>query len=714
MKKFPNIWLNLAVLLSFTGLGGFMSCSKTVIPDYIENQISYNSEITDIHSVVWERSSQGVYSFYLSPVQNVVSADQLGSDYLKIETGNITGFNAQTDAFTLKYGGIELNEKSKDSGCSKFVLQIKFDFTTSAFDLKVELCTKSGDVLAASYSGQAGHLTPAFAQNQIIYKDNAIKIESVLWEAKEDGKYDLYLSPRKRLQTFEELIEKNDYLKLETMHIDGAVKENYKIVYSNLQLTPQTSYIDVNMSVNLENDKLVLKIYALTQDMEELNAGYEGAAMKIQPMQLNNQWQLNRETAKTIYSSIEWRNKEFTDFYLSDQTCIHSPEEAAGSEYIKITVSNPVAENIDLSKAEGIQIVYGSLDSKEADILSGSLRIYKNDKHNSLIVQMDAVIDGNRLRADWNGKYTVGYISADKFDFTTTEGELISTELNRIFVNSSPATNTFAFGLNPDAQSVEDLKDRYAVQFNVSNLNQEINLEQSQAYNLKIFDYINYVIYDSSKELVQGKLNIWNDGTSKVYFELDAILGNGIHVTAEWFGDITDVDEFDITPVKPFHPNFKITQENGDVTKDEDVIELQIRDNPNFQSNISGAAFDAFEFYFVNKYTEGAGVDDPSATPVLVVNKEYIGQENIDLTQKASIFDFQYLPFNNSGIASPSDWSGTTDNGTLTIIKDGDNWKISFSVLDFGKWWSWGEPNGTKATFTAEWEGRASEYRGNK
>ena len=690
----------------------YEGAARRLMPVVTKNEIDYNGDKTMLGASAWKRDAEGMYTFYIAS-QEITDTEAIEGNYLKLETKNPTNFDVQKDAFTLTYGDLVFTEKSAQSGYAKFELEVGFNPATAALALRAEIHSESGDVLMAAYAGDAKYLRPAPVQNQIVLNQNAVKIESVVWEVLKDGRYQLYLSPRKGLTTYEELMAENDFLLLETAQVNGAVENDYKVVYNQLSLTPETACIDRELQVTLQDDQLTLQLYALTQAQEEWNVGYQGAAAKIQPMTLSNQWQLNRETAQDIQSAVEWRSRDYTTFYLCHEASVTAPEQLEGTEFIQITVPNPVAEEIDLATAKDVQIVCGNLDSKQAASLTGSLRISKNEMHKSLIVRLDATMGDNRLRADWKGGYAVGYTSTNTLTFTTAEGETLSASLSKIFVNTTSATNSVAFGLKENPATVEELMDRYAVQFNVSDLNQDITLETSKEYSLKVFDYLTYQTFDSSKETMKGALKVWNDGSEKLYFFLDAALDNGIHVVAEWYGDPTAAEAFDLTPVKPFRPNFKITQENGDVTKDEDIIELQVRENPNFQSNVSGATFSAYEFYFVNKYTAGSGVNDASATPVLVVNKDYIGKENIDLTQKAAIFDFQYQAFNASGIASPTDYSGTTDKGSLTVKKEGDNWKITFSVLDFGNWWGWGDPSGTKATFTAEWDGPASAYTGN-
>ena len=689
----------------------FEGAASRLMPQVDKNEINYNGDQTSLQASAWKRDAEGLYTFYMAP-QEIGDAEQLEGKFLKLSTSNPANFDAQNDAFTLTYGDLVLTQQSVKSGYNKFNLELGFNPATSQLGVAVEAHSESGDVLLASYAGQSHHLRPAVADGTMALNGQAVQIASVVWEKQKDGNLSLYLSPRKGIATYEELQAENDYLQLQAAAFDGPLTGSYQLAYGNFTLQQGTECIDCQLSATLHDGQLALQLYALTADFNELYAGYQGKAYEIEPMPLKNQWQVDREPALAIRSALEWRGREATEFYLCN-TEVGTPQQTLGTDFIRIVMPQPVAEQTDLSQAEGVRIVCGNLDSDQAKQLSGSLRISKNELHKSLIVSLDAELDGVHLRAEWNGAYRVGYASTNTLALTTVEGETLTAQLPTVFINSTSATHCLAFGLNEQAATVHELMDRYALQFNVTDLNQQIDLAQSQTYNLKVFDYANFLTFDSSKESVEGTLDVWTDGTSKVYFYLDATFGNGIHALAEWFGDCTATEEFDLTPVKPFKPNFKITQADGEVTKEEEIIELQVRENPNFQSNVSGATFHAFEFYFVNKHSAASGVNDASATPVLVVSKDYIGHENIDLTQNACIFDFQYRAFHNSGIASPTEWSGTTDRGTLTVLQDGDNWKISFEVLNFGNWWGWGDPSGDKSVFTAEWEGPASPYTGN-
>ena len=92
MKKILNYWTNLAIISIIILAGSLSSCSDDdnddkKAPDNntdkeLVNQIRYNTDVSDVRSVVWERNSSGVYSIYLSSKESVNSIEELGTDYM--------------------------------------------------------------------------------------------------------------------------------------------------------------------------------------------------------------------------------------------------------------------------------------------------------------------------------------------------------------------------------------------------------------------------------------------------------------------------------------------------------------------------------------------------------------------------------------------------------------------------------------------------------
>ncbi len=678
--------------------------ARRLMPAVAENEVNVNGEKFALNYSAWKRNAEGVYTFFVAPDEQ--SAD---NRVISIEMKNPMNFDLSKDAFTLKYDNIELNEKSLKTGYSKLDVRFGFDPATAQFAMKVEALSEKGDAFTASYSGAARHMRPEAADNAIVLNNESTAINSVVWEMTEDGMYHICLSPRKGLVTYEELIKENDYMMITVAEANGALKGQFEISFKDMTLNAGSQYLDREINVLLQDGKLTMKIYALLQDGNEMNAAYEGTVEKIRPMELHNQWQIDRGTIETIASAVEWRSGNLVNFYLCNKSGVETPESIADAAYVRISVPKGYANNIDLAGNTEVKIVCGDLATESAKEIAGTLNISKNDLHKSVTIRMDATIDGRRLRADWTGVYAVGYDSANNLKIELPDKTVREVALSTVFINSTKITNAIAFGTKENPTDVNSLKEGFAIQVNVTSLENEIVLEESKDYRVQLFDYTNYVTCDSSKGGMTGTLNTWSDGKGMVYFLLRASI-EGFSINAEWYGKVTDAEAFDLTPVKPFRPNFKIIQENGDVAKDETVIELQVREDPNYQSNVSGARMDAYVFYFVNRYTAAGGIDDVSATPVLAINKSCVGQGEIDITKGEALFDFKYLAFNNMGIASPSNYTGTTDKGTLLVTKEGDDWTISFSVLDYGNWYGWGGSSGSKATFTAEWKGKGTPY----
>ena len=158
-----QVTLSIAALAALCGLS--LSCTKTVIDDNeqnneeppapeLENQIEYNGgEWEMIFSSIYEVSEDDVYTFYLSPEENVSSVIGM------LEKGNALIVNVASpdgevdtavDDFEISYG--ELNVSKDDMADVKaLALSVTFDEQTSVLTLSLDLTMTDGTTLKAAF-----------------------------------------------------------------------------------------------------------------------------------------------------------------------------------------------------------------------------------------------------------------------------------------------------------------------------------------------------------------------------------------------------------------------------------------------------------------------------------------------------------------------------------------------------------------------------------
>ena len=574
---------------------------------------------------------------------------------------------------------------------------------------------------------------PYQLRNEIMLGNQIASVKSVVWEKDQDTDlYTFYLTPRAGVQFVDEVLRVNDFAKVEVDAPKGKIDPKtarFSVNYESLSLsnaTPESDLVvfDMMAELNEESNVLNLKVLAATIEGQTLNITFNGneknGVRKATLPILSNQFQVKKSISK-IGSVVERRHFDHTVLYLyTEKDVTTTPEEGAPSDYMMISFNKTTKGTVDfgLAPKDAYQIVYGDLDSNNAQTIEGSLKVSSNTL-NQKIITLESKIDGVYVRASWKGAYFAAYESSNSISVTSVEGETATASLKKMFRANIDNTNLFYMGLNENATNLEELiEGQFALQFNVATIGKTIDLAKDNNYNLILHDYATYKSYNSRKEGIRGTLTTAYDpqgNKNLVYIRVDAEFVDGPKIACEWYGILTTVEQGDLTPVRP-EQTFKIYAKNGiDVEKEVVITEVQMRENNNFQSSMSGERFPAYEFYFVNEMTAiNGGVDYAEATPKIVINKEYVGKGVVDLTQKLPIFEFAYKPFNASGIASPSSWSGTTDRGTISVSQSGDNWKIEFEVLDYGDWYGWGGKSGSQKIFKVVYEGPVAAYTGRK
>ena len=579
---------------------------------------------------------------------------------------------------------------------------------------------------------------PYELKNEFMFNEEIIPIQSIVWEKdQETDLYTFYITPRKGLQYVDDVLKVDDYVKLEVENPSGVINPEtsvWAVNYKTIKASNKTRAVEQKplniraFTVELNEAKGTLNmsvIFGVNASQECINLNFHGNEMnglrKATLPTLLKQWQYKKDFT-TIQSVMEQRYVDHNELYLAAEANVTDrPAEDAAFEYIKLSVDNSVEEEvIDLATADlaKVEVSYGEVSNQTAKSIEGTLKIAKSGAHN-VNIELEALIDGKLLRAAWSGNYFANYEAANTLSLTpAADQEPINLNLTTVFRDTRVDTNMFYAGVNPDAKTLEELMDSYAFQFNIAELGGEVDLATASNYNLKVFDYKTYKTYDSAKMGLTGTLTTELDPQGEnehlVLIRLNAEFVNGPKVVMDWYAPVTPVDGVDITPVDPFVPYIKITSKKGEVIADMEITQLQIQEVNDDYGHVGGTHMTKGKrFYFINEKTylpDLGSYDSAASTPCLMFNDEYLNQENIDLTQKNPIFEFEYRPFNSSGFASPSDWMGTTQKGTATVKQDGKNWYIKVEILDWAE--KWGMMSGTENTITIEWKGPATAYQG--
>ena len=233
------------------------------------------------------------------------------------------------------------------------------------------------------------------------------------------------------------------------------------------------------------------------------------------------------------------------------------------------------------------------------------------------------------------------------------------------------------------------------------------------------------ITYDASKMVVTGTVRVIDAGSNNYYLSVDAVFEEGPTVKAEWFGSVTTEDSaFSeiLTPVEPFRPKIQVCRPDGSTIIDWTIVNVQVRHDPKYSFGGGGEKTSAYIFYFVKE--DGAYVDSPLNVPFLAVNDDNLFCDIANMKDKADLewqFKFTYQSGETLLSKAPGDYghpvpyntARTPDESSLSIQKDGTQWKITFQMKDWGVLQN-GSPNptGTNNTLVIQWEGPLTKYSG--
>lgn len=598
---------------------------------------------------------------------------------------------------------------------------------------------------------------PVTLNDQIEYNGgDLIDIKSAVYAVDEENAnlFTFYLSPTEGIETVKQMEDAGNYLKVMVEEPAGTVDTQaqlFSIDYEDISVskTSMVGYANVNLSVNLleQTSHLVLYVDVKTENGKTLLARYNNTCTLYELPTLNNQYGIDDQATK-IGSVVEYVDfaAGTTTYYVYEKEGVTAPSEEtpAGltiqldSDFDPKQIVNGrlVAGSkleIDFSTDDMQKVSVQSGTFQSASGMAGTLTLQKDRTDISkLSVKLDIKGADQRLRANYNyGTVNPAYKSSDHLKVSVTDDAVMDGDLTELFNYFQTGVHQFAFGI--PATDPEEPKEgvaalttgRYAVHINVAeaNLGKTLDLSKSGEVGLFVYDYETYKTYDASKMDVTGTVRVIDAGSNNYYLSVDAVFQDGPTVKAEWFGSVTTEDSaFSeiLTPVEPFRPKIQVCRPDGSTIIDWTIANVQVRHDPNYSIG-GGVKTSAYIFYFVKE--GGSYVDSPLNVPFLAVNDDNLSCNIANMKDEADLkwqFKFTYqsgetlLYKGTGGYGHPVPYEARTpDESSLSIQKDGTQWKITFQMKDWGVL-QYGSPNptGTNNTLVIQWEGPLTKYSG--
>lgn len=634
--------------------------------------------------------------------------------------------------------------------------------------LSAALITTSCKKDDADNGGNGGEPTPppVSLTDQFEYDGgDPIDIKSVVYEIDENDSevYNFYLSPSEGISTVKGMENADDYLKIVVKKPHGEVDtaaEDFSVAYEDIsvnKLTLATDVEKIQLSTRLLelSNQFVLYLDVTMKSGKTLLARYNNECVQYKLPVLKNQYALD-DAVKKIGSIVEWVDLTAgtTTYYLYEAEGVTSAPTTETPAGVTIRIPSDIdAEKIvdgrltagstleiDLSTADLSKLSIQSGDFAIAEGATGTLTLKKDrGDDQKLSVTLDVKSSNSRLRASFdNGAIAMGYQSSNHMKITINNEAVVDADLSALYRYEYMGGYQFAVGV-PDAAAEEPQKGvasltsgHFSVQFNVAALDLGKTLDLSSLANLEspddavfkfyLYDYKTYTTYDptmASGKGATGTIRTIAVGEDTYYVKIDVQFPNGPSVEAEWYGSYTNStsDLADVlTPVKPYEPQLIIQKSDGTILPDWTIEQVLVREVTNYYAGENKIA-DAYVFYFVTEQTAGAynGLNDTSVTPTLAVPKG----ENYSFENLKDATDFiWYFKFNNSALKFTSyGTSGqyqkcTPEDSSLTLTKSGDNWNISFRMVDEGYFnlYNPTELGGNGTILRIDWQGPVGKY----
>ena len=572
-------------------------------------------------------------------------------------------------------------------------------------------------------------LEPSYQpENRLWYCGQILDIKSAV-RTENGGECTFYLSPSSGITDADEMISKGNSLIVNVGSLQGY-KESFDMTYRDFTMgdadvNTRTKAFD--FSLDLSGDNLELYIWVVGNDGKELVAGYSGPAPESvkAPVHLANQFLLDGRK-EDIGSVLDWRTAGKTrTYYICSAAGITKPESGLKAD-LEITIPEECyGKQIDLSAAEGIVIRCSGEDFiAEGGSMEGTLTASAGRLGSDLGLSVDISSGSRSLKVEFSGNTSSGYFSSNTFGLSGQE----DSALNRVFGYQGTGSLTLAFG-NADRQlsRPEDLRDNgegqsgIAVRFTLASnqIGSEVEIGPgSAAAAVFVYDYDNVATYSLKKgDIASGSILVLDEmQDGRLYAKADITLVDGRTVNAEYFGEITMMDEdFDISPILPEASAIIVTDKDENELQNLEITSLRIRKTESFTSSF-GETTPAYVLYFINANS----AEDPhndACTPQLAVKDDafelngsldghfwhfvYTYYSGVTLLQYGK-YGSQYNSFGYCPASAVIDATWNEDK-SLDII---------FSFKD--EVISWGSASGTGNTVSIEWHGKAELYTGSQ
>ncbi len=456
----------------------------------------------------------------------------------------------------------------------------------------------------------------------------------------------------------------------------------------------------------VDNNGLVTAVAEGTTNVSvELSDGSSKAvcAVTVELAVLNNQYALNNDV-HSIGSVIELKSLEAGyRLALYEQEGVTDKNTIPTIELYVDVDTEPNGEILNL--ADGIVTV--SFKGEECTLTSGSLKISKRKTMaggETVTVALDAVCDLGRLRANYTGLFAV----VERYEGTNTLVVATNDSRSELPIPSmlrKPAVTGehigFAFG-NIEATLAEDyLEAKYAVWVDISQSafgERTIDMTaEKDYYTFTFIDYDNTNVYDATNAIVrEGTIRTHKTTDGRVYLALNVTLDKGFTITAEYFGEVTDVD--DLTPMIPSKKEswFYFYGKDGTLGMNAPI------NTATRKTNTKGLY--VFDF----------GNNDPSVFnynwPRLTVSPDFVNGGVIDLsTLEPNTFEIRLD--NGFTLYSPDNaYKATPNNGTLEIKSDDKgNYTINLDVQNYYTKGDSDEQQGDPSRIVIEFDGPVTE-----
>lgn len=297
MKKLYNFSLRLFAVATLATVSGLAACSDEdenngpVEPPFeLENQIMVDGDkehLIDIKSALWEKDSEGFYTFYLSPRAGIVHVEKMEEmeDYLKVKVKNPAGTVdlTQEAQFSIEFGTVKVSPTTMKSDVEKAELQVDLVKGTTTLNLYVLAEMKSGKKLLVRYNGTATEAQPIALNNQWQAGREITAIGScVEWRHRDRNVYYLYNEKDQTAKPSEGSTAKFIEISLSTelkgdIDLATADKEQVQITYGELSSVAAASLSGMlRVSKDKSGSQLTVSLESLI-DGQRLRASYTGS-----------------------------------------------------------------------------------------------------------------------------------------------------------------------------------------------------------------------------------------------------------------------------------------------------------------------------------------------------------------------------------------------------------------------------------------------------